>query len=288
MKKRSKKIILIIAGVLLAIIGITAVFFQMPYSKTRTEFTAMAGELIAETAPESSVFTEEDIADLPLPVQKYFRYCGYIGVPKMSYMRARFQDVDFVLDKDKPAIKIDYTQYDFVPEPNRIAYIDSSLYGIPFEGLDAYVAGAGSMKGVVAKLFTLFDQNGEAMDRASLVTCLSECLLIPNMALQDYIVWEEIDDLHAKAVISYYGITAGGIFTFNENGEMLSFATGDREAVAADGTSEVVNWSAVCSNYVETNGIKKPTVLQAIWHYNDGDLLYFDGKDVVIEFDTRE
>jgi hypothetical protein len=249
---------------------------------------AMSDELISETDYESDVFTEEDIADLPQPVQKYFRSCGYTGAPKMSYMTARFQDVDFVLDKDKPAIKIDYTQYDFVTEPNRIAYIDSSLYGIPFEGLDAYVAGAGSMKGVVAKLFTLFDQNGEAMDRASLVTCLSECLLIPNMALQDYIVWEEIDDLHAKAVISYYGITAGGIFTFNENGEMLSFTTGDREAVAADGTSEVVKWSAVCSNYVETNGIKKPTVLQAIWHYNDGDLLYFDGKDVVIEFDTRE
>jgi L-rhamnose mutarotase len=150
------------------------------------------------------------------------------------------------------------------------------------------MAGAGSMKGVLAKLFTLFDQTGEAMDRASLVTCLSECLLIPNMALQDYIVWEEIDALHAKAAITHYGITAGGIFTFNENGEMLSFTTGDREAVAADGTSEKVKWTAVCSEYVETNGIKKPTVLKAIWHYDDGDLVYFDGKDVVIEFDTRE
>jgi hypothetical protein len=266
----------------------TTVFFQVPYSKTRTEFTAMAGGLIAETAPESGVFTEEDIAALPLPVQKYFRYCGYLGTPKMSYMRAAFRDADFVLDKDKPAIKIDYTQYDFVPEPNRIAYIDSSLYGIPFEGLDAYVAGAGSMKGVLAKFFTLFEQTGEAMDRASLVTCLSECLLVPNMALQEYIVWEEIDALHAKAVISRYGITASGIFTFNENGEMLYFTTGDREAVAADGTSERVKWSAVCGNYVETNGIKKPAVLQAIWHYDDGDLLYFDGRDVVIEFDIRE
>lgn len=278
----------IIIGVLLGIIGITTAFFNIPYSKTKTEFMGMSDKLITKTDYESGVFTEEDIVDLPLPVQKYFRSCGYIGAPKMSYMRAVFQDVDFILEKDKPAIKIDYTQYDFVPEPNRIAYIDSSMYGIPFEGLDAYVAGAGSMKGVLAKLFTLFDQTGEAMDKASLVTCLSECLIIPNMALQNYIVWEEIDALHAKAAISYYGITAGGIFTFNENGEMLSFTTDDREATATDGTSEKVKWSAVCSNYVETNGIKKPTVLQAIWHYDDGDLLYFDGKNVVIEYDTRE
>lgn len=279
---------LIIIGVLIAIIVITTVFFNVPYSKTKTEFMAISDELTAKTGHESGVFTEEDIADLPLPVQKYFRYCGYIGAPKMSSMRAMFRDVDFVLEKDKPAIKIDYTQYDFVPEPNRLAYIDSSMYGIPFEGLDAYVAGTGSMKGVLAKLFTLFDQTGEAMDKASLVTCLSECLLVPNMALQDYIVWEEIDALHAKAAISHYGITAGGIFTFNENGEMLSFTTDDREATATDGTSKKVKWTAVCSNYVETNGIKKPTVLKAIWHYDDGDLVYFDGKDVVIEYDTKE
>jgi hypothetical protein len=45
-----------------------------------------------------------------------------------------------------------------------------------------------------------------------------------------------------------------------------------------------VKWSAVCGEYVETNGIRRPTVLQAIWHYDAGDLVYFDGKDVTIEF----
>ena len=288
MKKRSKKKILIIIGVLLSIIGIITVFFNIPYSKTKTGFTEIVDATLTKMANESGVFCEEDIADLPLPVQKYFRYCGYIGTPKMSSMKAMYQDVDFIFGKDKPTIKIDYTQYNFVNKPIRIAYIDSSMYGIPFEGLDSYIDGNGSMKGVIAKLFTLFNQTGEAMDKASLVNCLSECLIIPNAALQDYVIWEEIDDLHAKATISYYGITASGIFTFNEKGEMLSFTTDDREATATDGTSEKVKWSAVCSEYVETNGIKKPTVLQAIWHYNDGDLIYFDGNDIVIEFDTSE
>jgi hypothetical protein len=125
------------------------------------------------------------------------------------------------------------------------------------------------------------------MDKASLVTFLSECLIIPNAALQDFITWEEIDDLHAKATISYYGRTASGIFTFNENGEMLSFTTNDREATTVDGVSKNVKWSVVLSEYKETEGIKKPTVFQAIWHYDDGDLLYFDGKDVMIEFNPK-
>ena len=159
------------------------------------------------------------------------------------------------------------------------------MYGIPFEGLDSYTAGKGSMKGVLAKLFTLFNQTGETMDKASLVTFLSECLIIPNAAIQEYITWEEIDSLHALATISYYGRTASGIFAFNEKGEMCSFTTNDREATSIDGKSETVKWSVVFSEYVETNGIKKPTTFQAIWHYEDGDLLYFDGKDVAIEYD---
>jgi len=284
MKRRNQKKIMVVVGIFLSMIGIVTVFFNISYSKTRTEFSEMVDSLLAQAPKESSVFTEEDIVDLPVPVQKYFRNCGYIGTPKMSYMKAVYQDVDFIFGQDKPPIKIDYTQYNFVNEPSRVAYIDSSMYGIPFEGLDAYTAGKGSMKGVLAKMFTLFNQTGETMDKASLVTCLSECLIIPHVALQDYVLWEEIDDLHAKATISSYGITADGIFTFNEKGEMLSFTTDDREATAPDGTSEKVKWSAVCGEYVETNGIKRPTVLQAIWHYDAGDLVYFDGKDVTIEF----
>lgn len=289
MKKRGKKRMLVITiGVLLlAIVSIT-VFFNSSYSKTRAEFSELTDSLLTGMPNERSVFTEADMVDLPLSVQKYFRYCGYIGTPRMSFMVAAYQDIDFIFGKDKPTIKIDYTQYNFVNEPNRIAYIDSSMYGIPFEGLDSYTAGNGTMKGVLAKLFTLFHQIGGTMDQASLATFLSECLIIPNAALQDYIVWEEIDALHAKATISYHGGTASGIFAFNKDGEMLSFTTDDREATTADGTSEKVSWSAVLSDYKETEGIKRPTGFQAIWHYDDGDLLYFDGKGVAIEFDYEQ
>lgn len=123
------------------------------------------------------------------------------------------------------------------------------------------------------------------MDKSSLVTFLSESLFIPYAALQDYIVWEPIDDLHAKATISYYGISASGIFTFSERGEMLSFTTDDRQAVSTDGTSEKVKWSVVCKEYEDINGINKPTVFQAIWNYDDGDLVYFNGKGTITEYD---
>jgi len=284
MKKRSRKKMFSVIGILLSLILIVAVFFSVPGSKTKTEFNESTKILIAKTDHGAGIFREEDIAGLPKPVKKYFRYCGYIGTPKMSYSKVVYKDVDFKLGKDKPSLKIDYTQYNFVHKPNRIAYIDSSLYGIPFEGLDSYIDGAGSMKGVLAKLHTLFYQTGKGMDKSSLVTFLSESLIVPNAALQNYIVWAAVDDLHARATISYYGISASGVFAFNERGEMLSFTTDDREAASTDGTSEKVKWSIICKDYKEINGIRKPTVFQAIWNYDDGDLIYFDGQGTITEY----
>lgn len=288
MRKREIKKMILVIGTLLCILGSIAVFFSIPYSKTHTEFISIRDSILTDTTKDLGVFTERDVSRLPSPIKNYFHYCGYIGTPKMHTMKAVYTDVKFLFGKGKPPVIIDYIQYNFASIPARIAYIDSSKYKIPFEGLDSYTAGNGSMKGVLAKLFTLLDQTGETMDKASLVTFLSECLIIPNAAIQDYITWEEIDALHAKATISYYGRTASGIFAFNESGEMRSFTTDDREATATDGTSEKVKWSVVFSGYEKTKGIRKPTEFQAVWHYDDGDLLYFDAKHVEIEYNPNK
>ena len=279
---------ILIIGVLYFLLLMIVVFFNTPNSKTLTDFNFIKDSIFLNKTKNSEVFTQKDISYLPYPVKRYMNYCGYIGTPKMLSMKASYKDVNFLFGKGKSPVTIDYLQYNSVNEPARIAYIHSLKHGIPFEGLDSYVAGKGSMKGILAKLFTLFNQTGETMDKASLVTFLSECLIIPNAALQDYISWEEIDDLHAKAAINYNGREADGIFTFNEKGEMISFTTNDREATETDGTTEKVKWSVVFGEYEETQGIKKPTKFQAIWHYDDGDLLYFDGQGVVLEYDTNE
>jgi len=190
-----------IAGVLLIAAAAVLAFFSVPGSKTKTEFRKAVADITAGTNHPDSVFTEEDVTGLPAPVERYFRYCGYLGTPQMSYIRIDYRNVDFVFSGKKP-IQIDYTQYDFVDRPNRVAYIDSAMYGIPFEGIDTFRNGTGCMKGVIAKLFTLFCQTGNVMDQSSQATFLSEILLFPSAALQEYIDWEAIDDLHAKATMS--------------------------------------------------------------------------------------
>ena len=196
----------------------------------------------------------------------------------MSYLKMEYHNVDFSQGRNGPVLTIDYTQYNFVHKPCRMALIDSRMFGIPFEGYDSYQNGRGSMKGVIAKAIPLFDQTGADMDQACLATFLAESLFAPTILLKDYITFEEINDFEVRATISYKGQTASGIFNFDEQYEMISFTTNDRAAANTDGTVEYIPWSALCGDYtVEKNGIKYPTKFQAVWNYSDGDFTYFDG-----------
>ncbi|MEK6264313.1 MAG: hypothetical protein N2B06_06030 [Clostridium sp.] len=284
--KRGKKIMAWVLGVVAILILSIVMWFNISYSPMKSTFEKLTKVQILKMKPINEVFTTEDTSKLPSPVQKYFIYCGYIGTPKMSNMKAYYKNVDFVQSSKK--LKIDYIHYNFVDQPERIALIDTSMKGIPFEGIDSYQNGIGSMKGVIAKGITLFNEKGDAMNKASLVDCLAEGFLMPNLLLQDYIKWEEIDETHTKATITSYGISASGIFVFDTSGAMISFTTDDREYNDGNGKTQKAKWSAVCEDYEDINGIKYPKTLKGIWHLDTGDLIYFHSRNMVIEYNVTE
>ena len=276
-----RKKLMMVLGCVAAFVLLLVVWFCIPYSPLKAEFEKDSKELSAASAlyQNNEVFVASDFANLPTAIQKFVEKNGYIGKKKMNLLKMEYRDVAFSQGKNGPKLKIDYIQHDFVKSPNRLAMIKSSLFGIPFQGYDYYRNGKGGMKGVIAKVFTLFDQTGAEMDRACLATFLAESMFAPSILLQDYVKFEEINEHQVKATISAYGQTVSGIFNFNDEYEMTSFTTKDRAVVAPDGSIEYVPWSAICGDYkVNDDGIKLPTKFQAVWNYKDGDFVYFDGK----------
>lgn len=265
----------------IVLIGTLMIWLNISYSPAKKQFQNDVSELMTDNqlTVDHEVFKEEDFSNLPVAIQKYVANCGYIGTSKMSYLKMEYQNVDFLQGRNGPALTINYTQYNFVKKPSRLAFIDSSMLGIPFEGYDYYQNGKGGMKGVIGKIITLFDQTGADMDKACLVTFLAESLFAPSILLQDYISFEELSDFEVKATINYKKQTASGIFTFNKQYEMISFTTNDRAVTGTNGSIEYIPWSAICSDYqVFENSIKYPTKFQAVWNYSDEDFTYFDGN----------
>lgn len=237
----------------------------------------------------NDVFTEKDISNLPEPVQRYFRYCGYIGKEKMTNAKFVWEDVNFKMSPDKPWFKIKYEQYNFVSEPSRFAYIYSKMFGvIPFEGRDKFLDGQGNMLGRLAKRITLFDVKGAEINISAAVVYLSESLIAPACALQKFISWETIDQNHAKASLEYNGAKAEGIFTFDDNGKFTKFETDERYMDTGNGKSEKNKWTASVDSYIEKDNIKIPSKMKAIWNLPGGDYEYFDGTVTDIVYNCKK
>ena len=142
------------------------------------------------------------------------------------------------------------------------------------------------MKGVIGKVFTLFNQTGTEMDKAQLLTYLGECFIIPSSILSEFILWEPIDNTHVKVTINYQGISGSGVFTFDENGFVQSFQTAERAKIATDGNVEYPRWSLVYGGFTKKDTVYLPTRLQTIWHETQEDLVYFDANNIQFHFDS--
>lgn len=90
----------LILGVIILFILVILIWFNISYSPIKSEFAKLVGNQLTKVRIQNDNFIEEDISKLLFPVQKYFHYCGYIGKPKMSNMKAVFnnyKDIRFII-----------------------------------------------------------------------------------------------------------------------------------------------------------------------------------------------
>ena len=246
----------------------------------------VAAELAKHSASSPGMVTENDIARLPPPVQRYFRASGFVGKPQTVNVRVIWSELQLKRSHDAGWMKLSCQQLNSVPEPMRIAFMQGRIAGvIPFEGRDKYQDGHGNMLIKVMKVLTLGESKGTYMDESALVTVLSEALLAPSSALQNYMKWQPVDDRSASAQLTYNGITVSGIFHFNEADELVRFDTNDRWQ---DGSPpKKIPWSANLEGYRLARGIRYATRVSATWHEPGGDFTYVKGTIDSLEFNVK-
>lgn len=273
----------LILGILGLIVSIIVIYFNVPYSRLKRNFK----DYLVKSEENTSVNKKSDkytIKDLPQCMQNFYSYTGLMSKAGSRHVSFDFKGADFVNIEMKKTLKIDYSEHIFADVPARFAFIDSSLFGIPFQGLDSFIDGKGGMKGVVAKNIIVFDQRGEAMDKAALVTWLAEIIFMPSQLLNGDIEIKEIDNNTAYVSITYDGMTVSGIYRFLDNGELVEFVTDDRGMSYNDGRVENKKWSALYKEYRNKDGLRLPDRLKAEWHLEGGDLTYFNGSSIEYGF----
>jgi hypothetical protein len=275
------KWVLVYPAITLLILGLAVSF---SYSSFRSQ---VDNEIVALYSYSGSFanknYHSSELAGLPEPVQRYFRYSLKDGQKYISYVRLKHGGL-FRPSQSLDWMPIEAEEYFSTKNPGYVWYAE--IRPIPYTWLsarDTYSQGKGN---VLAKLFsgvTVANSEGKESDQSAMIRWLSEAVWYPTALLpSETIRWEEIDNRSAKAFFTDRGRTVVGIFHFNELGEITSF-TADRFM-----DKSLEKFEGRYSDYKKFLGMKIPTQADATWHLKAGDYTYVRFNVTKIEYEKAE
>lgn len=218
---------------------------------------------------ETRIITETDLSKLPVPVAKYLLYCGWLGkeIPMNFYCKI---EGPFYVKKGEP-MKFEIEQYSWLDSPTRLFLMKNWM--ISGRHLMDYRGAFMLIK--ILDRFKVVDAFGPSMNQSELVTYLNDMIVLaPGRVIDAPIIWEIIDDLTVKATITELGNTISATLYFNEKGELINFISYDRFYTTDGKDPKNYPWSTPMKDYIEVNGYKYPSYLEAVWDMPDGKFSY--------------
>ena len=217
-----------------------------------------------------NLLTEADIQFLPIPVQKYIRYCGVVNQPKVKNMRIVFDGQ--MREKGKDYFSFSSVQYNFFDDPTRLFFMKAKMFGITLPGYHSYQNAHATMQIKLFGLFSVVNVKGIEMNKAETVTVFNDmCLMAPATMIDKRIEWTSIDSLSAKATFTNGVNKISATLYFNKQGQLINFISDDRYAI---GDMKQYRFSTPVKEYKEINGRNIWTYGETIWHYPDGEFVY--------------
>lgn len=220
---------------------------------------------------QNSLLTETDIQLLPEPVQKYLRYTGSVGKPKVNNFKIEFTGK---IRKDEQSEWMPFTceQYNFLQTPTRLFFMKAKMKGLPVGGYHCFKNGAASMDIRLFSIFKVQYMAGAEMDLSETVTFFNDmCVAAPPTLIDARIKWLAVEGNKVKASFTNNNITVSAWLYFNDKGELINFISEDRYA---GDTGKQYPWSTPLKDYHETNGYKLMGNAEVIYSYPDRDLCY--------------
>ena len=235
-----------------------------------------------------SILTEVDIAGLPTPVQKYIRYTGSVGKPKVNNFK---MECNGGIRKNAQSEWMPFTteQYNFLDASKRLFFMKASMNHIPLAGYHCFKNGIAFMDIRLLSLFTVKYQAGKEMNIAETVTFFNDmCCMAPATLIDKRIKWLEVKGNNVKASFTNNNICISALLYFNDKGELINFVSDDRFAVSDKLTMKQVPWSTPLKDYKVINGYKLASYAGLIYRYTDGDFCYGTFNLKKIEYNANK
>lgn len=222
--------------------------------------------------------TEADLAALPEPTRRYFRFMGVLGRPRDRTFRLGFVG-RFKSSPAAPWRRCEAWQYNTSAEVTRTFSMRLRLAGLPVIGRDTYRAGHGRMLVRLLDRVTVADGRGAEFDVGELTTYLNDLVLLaPSMLLTPAVRFTEVDAHCFEVSLDDHGLEVTARVFVDDRGAPVNFVSTDRflENPAKKGEMLRARWSTPIAGFQELDGRRLPTRATAIWHLPSGELPYAD------------
>lgn len=197
-----------------------------------------------------SVITEADLTPLPVPVQRYLRFAGVLGQPRVHNFRVRFVG-RIRSTADAPWMEFTAEQFSFVDGPTRLFMMDARMKGLPVDVFHSYVRGEARMQVKVLSLYPMIDASGPEFSKAETVTVFNDmCIMAPGTLVSPAITWKLVDERAVEGTFMSAEHTIRAVLHFDDSGALVNFTSDDRPGLAPDGKTFVPQrWSTPLRDY---------------------------------------
>jgi hypothetical protein len=257
-----------------------------PVSRIRFDELVEA-ELAGQPLAAARTLTEDDLAPLPVPVQRYVRASGAVGRPRPQNVRIEFDAVMRRTPGDA-GMAATSVQYNVFGRPARLFFMTARMFGLPVRALHVYRLEEATFTVRVASLVNMVDQTGDEISRAETVTVLNDlCVFAPGALVDPRLSWQALDDRRAVVTFTNGPHRVAATLLFNERDELTDFWSDDRPD-SSSGRFVPMRWNTPVGDYREIGGLRLPTRGSTVYARPDGPFTYGEFTLRSIAFDLPE
>lgn len=222
---------------------------------------------------KAEIVTEQDLEGLPEPVQKWLKQANIVGREKTFAVRLRQKGLIRTTEK-QPWMLAQAEQYFTVDRPGFVWKVRVKVNLFLFlVSRDKYFEGKGNMLIKLLAFINVVNARGKEIDQGTMLRYLGEIVWFPSAALSDYIEWQAIDDYSARATMTYGGITAQTVFSFDESGDVVGFSC--KRYMTRNRRYSLEDYSAKLEAHKTFEGIRIPAKGEVGWKLESGDFTYY-------------
>jgi hypothetical protein len=253
---------------LLLLIPLVGGWAHWNYQHTYRQDVQAAGAL--SPVYTEGVLTEKDVAVLPAPVQRYIRYSGCIGQPRVSSFRVQF--TGRIRSKGGSWMPFTSEQQNFLYPPTRLFWMDATMKGLPVAGYHRYRNGIASMDIRLLSLLKVQYASGGEMNVAETITFFNDlCIMAPAALVDTRIRWEAVEGDTVKAAFTAANITVRATLIFAPDGRLMNFISDERFNTQE---GKRMQWSTPLLHYAVIGKQRLGVSANLVYAYPEEDFVY--------------